>query len=58
MCKKIWLSMHPGNFGSDKYVHPFMLTDVKIMAHLLAKSPRHNILSVFNLVLDIPVMVN
>ena len=50
--------MHPRNFGSDKYVHPFMLADVKIMAYLLAKSPRHNTLSVFNLVLDIPIMVN
>ena len=30
---KIWLSVHPRNFGSDKfvgrYVHPFTLTDVK-----------------------------
>ena len=41
MGKKIWLSMHPINFGSDKirpsvrryvckYAHPFFLADVKL----------------------------
>ena len=41
MSKKIWLSMHPINFGSDKirpsvrryvckYAHPFFLADVKL----------------------------
>ena len=40
--EKIWLSMHPRNFGSDKivrtYVHPFMLGCE--MTNQLARSPR------------------
>ena len=44
--EKIWLSMHPRNFGSDKivrtYVHPFMLGCE--MTNQLARSPRHILL--------------
>ena len=29
MGKKIWLSMHPRNFGCDVIVRPFMLAEVK-----------------------------
>ena len=36
MGKKIWLSMHPRNFGPDKivylYVRPFLLAEVKCLA--------------------------
>ena len=46
MSKKIWLSVHPRNIGSDKivgaYVHPFMLADVKWHTLILA-SPRHTV---------------
>ena len=50
--------MHPRNFGSEKSsVGSLLHVSGCEMAQLLARSPRH-ILSVFNLVLDIHVMVN
>ena len=61
MGKKIWSSLRPRNFGSDKivrsYVRPPHHVSGSEMEHLLARSPRH-ILSVFNLASDIPVMVS
>ena len=47
MDKKIWLSMHPRNFSSDKIVGtsyvrpPFMLADVKCLISL--ESQRHTV---------------
>ena len=58
----IWLSLHSRNFGCDEivpvrpYVRPFSLADVKCHTSV-AWSPRH-IKSVFNLILDIQIMVN
>ena len=61
MGKKIWLSMHSRNFGSEKiastYVSPLIHLRGYEMSHLLAGSPRHAYtVSVFNLVLDIYAM--
>ena len=58
----IWLSLHSRNFGCDEivpvrpYVRPFSLADVKCHTSV-AWSPRH-IKSLFNLILDIQIMVN
>ena len=61
MGKKIWSSLLPGNFGSDKivrsYVRPPLHVSGSEMGHLLARSLRY-ILSVFHLVSGIHVMVN
>ena len=61
MGKKIWTSMHSRNLGSDKIVRAYVSPPIHVsrceMAHSLARNPRH-IPSVFNLVLDIHVMIN
>jgi len=55
MAKKIWLSMNPRNFVSDKIVRTYERPPIHVrrceMPYLLAGSFRH-ILSVFNLILD------
>ena len=54
MGKKMWLSMHSRNFGSDKIICMYVPLLLHVsrceMAHLLAGSPRH-IFSLLNLVL-------
>ena len=61
MDKKIWLSVHSRNFGSDNIVRTDVRPPLHVsgceMEHSLARNPRH-ILSVFNLLLDIHVMIN
>ena len=61
MDKKIWLSVHSRNFGSDNIARTHVLPPLHVsrceMAHSLPRNPRH-ILSVFNLLLDIYVMIN
>ena len=58
MAKKIWLSMNPRNFVSDKIVRTYERPPIHVrrreMPHLLVGSFRH-MLSVFNLILDIHV---
>ena len=61
MGKKIWLSMHPRNFGTKKIVHTYVGPRLHVngceMSYLLAVSPKH-IQIVFNSILDIHVRNN
>ena len=58
MGKKSWLSMHSRNFVSDKIVCTYLRPPLRVSGcDSLARNPRR-ILSVFNLVLDIHVMIN
>ena len=58
--KKIWLSMHQRNFGSDKIVRTYVRSPLHVsgceMVHLLRVQGIY--ISVFNLVLDFHVIVN
>ena len=61
MGKKIWLSMHPRNFVTNKIVRrdvgPRLHVNGCEMSYILAVSPK-KIQIVFNLILDIHVIIN
>ena len=57
---KIWLSVHPRNFGSDKIVRTYVRSPLYVsgceMVHLLGVQGIY--ISVFNFALDFHVIVN
>ena len=61
MGKKIWLSMHPRNFVTNKIVRTYVGSRLHVhgceMSYLLAVSPKQ-LQIVFNSILDIHVIIN